>query len=194
MNEKISQRQEKSLNDLSLEELWELFPIFLTPHDDRWEKWFNEEKRSLEKIINDPSISFNHIGSTAILKIWAKPIIDILLIIPKTKDMNKIHRILLKNGYLCMAKDRYRCSFNKGYTINGFADKVFHIHLRYMDDIDEIYFRDYLILHPSIAKAYERLKLQLWPKFIHDRDGYTNAKTAFITYCTKIAKKSLRSN
>lgn len=93
-----------------------------------------------------------------------------------------------------MAKDRYRCSFNKGYTINGFADKVFHIHLRYMDDIDEIYFRDYLILHPSIAKAYERLKLQLWPKFIHDRDGYTNAKTAFITYYTKIAKKSLRSN
>lgn len=63
MNEKISQRQEKSLNDLSLEELWELFPIFLTPHDDRWEKWFNEEKRSLEIIINDPSISFNHIGS-----------------------------------------------------------------------------------------------------------------------------------
>lgn len=179
----------KSLNDLSLEELWELFPIFLTPHDDRWEKWFNDEKRSLEKIIDDPHISIHHIGSTAIPKIWAKPIIDILLVIPKTKDMTKIYRILIKNGYLCMAKDRHRCSFNKGYTINGFADKVFHIHLHYMDDIDEIYFRDYLIFHPSIAKAYERLKLKIWPKFIHDRDGYTNAKTAFITYYTKIAKE-----
>lgn len=75
--------------------------------------------------------------------------------------MDKISRILLKNGYLCMAKDSHRCSFNKGYTLHGFADKVFHIHLRYTDDIDEIYFRDYLISHPPIAKAYEQLKLKL---------------------------------
>lgn len=79
-------------------------------------------------------------------------------------------------------------SFNKGYTENGFAEKVFHLHLRYMDDNDEIYFRDYLIAHPKIAEEYEALKLGLWKRFEHDRDGYTEAKSEFVKKYTALAK------
>lgn len=53
-------------------------------------------------------------------------------------------------------------SLNKGYTENGFAEKVFHIHLRYIGNNNELYFRDYLNEYPKIAKEYEKLKLNLW--------------------------------
>lgn len=83
-----------------------------------------------------------------------------------------------------------RCiSLNRGYTENGFAEKVYHLHVRYAGDHDELYFRDYLNEHTRIAKEYEQLKLNLWKKFEHDRDGYTNAKSEFVEKWTSEAKK-----
>ena len=50
-----------------------------------------------------------------------------------------------------MSETSDRLSFNKGYTEEGFAERVFHLHLRYIGDNDELYFRDYLIEHANIA-------------------------------------------
>lgn len=50
------------------------------------------------------------------------------------------------------------------------------------------FFRDYLNSHPEIAREYETLKLSLLPKYKHDRDGYTDAKSAFIKKILGIAK------
>lgn len=69
----------------------------------------------------------------------------------------------------------------------GFAERVFHVHLRFMGDNDEIAFRDYLNGHPDTAREYEQLKLSLWKDYEHDRDGYTEAKTEFIRKCMKLA-------
>ena len=77
--------------------------------------------------------------------------------------------VLLKNNYLCHNEEKGRLDFNKGYTSDGFADKVFHLHLRYIGDNDELYLRDYLNEH--------------------DRDGYTKAKGEFIQKYTILAKK-----
>ncbi|MDE5867334.1 MAG: GrpB family protein, partial [Anaeroplasmataceae bacterium] len=81
-------------------------------------------------------------------------------------------------------------SLNKGYTENGFADKVFHLHLRLPNDQDELYFRDYLNAHKEVAKEYEELKIELWKKYEHNRDAYTNAKTEFVKKYTDLAKKN----
>lgn len=81
-----------------------------------------------------------------------------------------------------------RMSFNKGYTPKGYADKVFHIHFHRTEDNDEILFRDYLIVHPEAAKQHERLKLSLLPEFRHDRDGYTDAKSGFVSNVVELAK------
>jgi len=70
--------------------------------------------------------------------------------------------------------------FLKGYTSTGFAEKVYHIHVRYPGDWDELYFSDYLIAHPETAAEYAALKTKLHKNFKHNRDGYTEAKTAFI--------------
>lgn len=134
----------------------------------------------------------NDIGSTAIDHIWAKPIIDILLEIPLREDIRNVKALIVKNGYLCMAEREQRISFNRGYTENGFAEKVFHLHLRYQGDNDEVYFRDYLNDNPTIAKEYEKLKLSLWESYDHDRDGYTDAKREFVCEYTQKAKEKYK--
>ena len=179
----------KKLSEMSLEELWQLFPIFLTEHQDYWRAWYVDEKACLEKIIPQAA-RIEHIGSTAVSTIWAKPIIDILVEVSKEYDMSGIKDSLVKNGYICMSHSDGRYSFNKGYTENGFSEKVFHLHLRYVGDNDELYFRDYLVEHPDIAREYEKLKLALWKKFEHDRDGYTAAKTEFVQKYTNEAKSA----
>ena len=179
----------KELSEMSLEELWQLFPIFLTEHKIIWKEWFKEEKNSLEKILpQNQEIRISHIGSTAINTIWAKPIIDILVEVSVNCCMETIKSVLADNGYICMSQSKGRISFNKGYTKDGFAKKVFHLHLRYTGDNNELYFRDYLVDNKEIALAYEKLKLKLWKKYKHNRDGYTNAKTEFITKYTQKAK------
>lgn len=179
----------KSLSEMTLEELWELFPIVLSEHKDCWADWYAEEEKRIRGFLPMPDARINHIGSTAIRDIWAKPTVDILLEIPETASMDDVKAVLTGNGYSCMSEGRRRKSFNRGYTSEGFAERVFHLHLRYCGDNDELYFRDYLNDHHEIAGEYEQLKLGLWKRYEHDRDGYTEAKTDFIRQQTAEARK-----
>ena len=179
-----------SLEEMSLEELWQLFPIFLREHQDEWKDWYEEERLQLLSFLPEHQIvRLSHIGSTSVKTIWAKPIVDILLEIPKETDMTVMKDLLLQNGYLLMSESQGRMSFNKGYTLSGFAERVFHLHLRYEGDHDELSFRDYLQEPPTIAKDYEKLKRSLWKQYEHNRDAYTEAKTDFIKNYTEEAKK-----
>lgn len=172
---------------MSLEELWQLFPIFLTEHQECWKEWYLEEESLLKKIL--PQIKrISHIGSTAISTIWAKPIIDILVEVPKESNLLDYKDVIINNGYICMSQNADGISFNKGYTEEGFADRVFHLHLKHYGDNNELYFRDYLIEHSDVAREYEGLKLKLWKEYEHNRDGYANAKVEFVKNYTKQAK------
>lgn len=180
----------KQLSEMTLEELWQLFPIVLEEPKEYWKKWYEEELTILRKILPKEYVKrISHIGSTAIGGIWAKPTVDILVEITPEKDIESVAKILLKNGYLEMSKEKNRTSLNKGYTEEGFAEKVYHFHLRYYCDNDELYFRDYLIDHPEEAKKYEKLKLSLWKKHEHNRDEYTDQKTNYVAEVTEKAKK-----
>ena len=177
----------KKLSEMSLEELWQLFPIILTRHQDCWKKWYLEEETLLKKnLLQVERIS--HIGSTAIPTIWAKPIIDILVEIPRESNLYDYKDLIINNGYICMSQSENGLSFNKGYTENGFAERVFHLHLRYAGDNDELYFRNYLIEYPEVAKKYEELKLRLWKKYEHNRDAYTNDKSELVKEYTEKAR------
>jgi len=175
---------------MSLDELWQLFPIILTKHNPAWRDWYHEERNYLTRILpNDGVVRISHIGSTAVDTIWAKPIIDILIEAADEHRFSESRTVIESSGYICMSESKHRVSFNKGYTNDGFAEKVFHLHLRYAGDNDELYFRDYLIEHPEIAKEYENLKLGLWKIFEHNRDAYTESKTDFIREHTQKAKE-----
>ncbi len=182
----------KSLKDMTLEELWQLFPIVLTPHQPQWSGWAKQEIENLSALLSEYSPIISHIGSTAIPGIQAKPIIDILVEINPDVDRQRIREEMETAGYICMASSDFRMSFNKGYTPEGYAEKVFHIHFHVFGDNDEIIFRDYLNNHPEVAHEYEKLKLSLLPKYKHDRDGYTDAKSAFVRKILEIAKSGDR--
>ena len=185
---------DRELEKMSLEELWQLFPIFLVEHNREWVRWYDEEVKSISSLVPEKYIArISHIGSTAIPNIQAKNIVDILLEVPSEKELEPVKNILVENNWLCMSQKAKRISLNKGYTKQGFADKVFHLHIRVVGDNDEIYFRDYLIENGDIAKQYEKLKLQLWKEFEYDRDGYTDAKSDFIRKYTKIAREKYGS-
>ena len=177
----------KKLSEMSLEELWQLFPIFLTEHQKYWKEWFYEEEILLQNVLMN-SVRISHIGSTAVSSIWAKPIIDILVEVPKESNLLDYKDLIINSGYICMLQCDKGLSFNKGYTENGFAERVFHLHLRYVGDNNELYFRDYLIEQPNVAKEYEKLKLKLWKQYEYNRDAYTNAKTELVNKYTKEAR------
>lgn len=177
------------LEDLSVKELWHLFPIILKRHNDIWLNYYLKEKEILEKILIGYDFNIYHIGSTSIPNIMAKPIIDILLEFDNV-NINDIKNILINKGYICMNESNERISLNKGYSINGYEDKVYHIHLRYKGDNKEIYFKNYLIAHPLVAKKYEHLKKRLSKKYKYNRDLYTKKKSNFINKYTKKAMNS----
>ncbi len=170
----------KALEEMTLEELWELFPIELAPHNENWAEWAVEEIGILSKLLYEFGPRISHIGSTAIPGIYAKPIVDILVEMPEDSDWREACKILESFGYICMSASDSRMSFNKGYIPDGYAEKVFHVHLHPYGDNDEIFFRDYLTAHPEAAKEYESLKLSLLPEYRNNRDGYTEAKTDFV--------------
>lgn len=170
----------RKLEDMTLRELWALFPIVLSPHQSQWKDWAKLEIDGLAELLKRYSPIISHIGSTAIPRIQAKPIIDILVEIPPDSDWTQLKEDMQTAGYICMSSSEKRMSLNKGYTPEGYAERVFHIHIHIYGDNDEIRFRDYLLTHPASAKEYEGLKLSLLPKYKNDRDSYTEAKSDFI--------------
>jgi GrpB-like predicted nucleotidyltransferase (UPF0157 family) len=180
------------LGKLSTEELGKLFPIHIVEYNPKWLEIYQTEKEKIVDIINKNWIlSINHIGSTAIPGIMAKPTIDILIEVTKSFDKEIFLREFENIGYHYIPQPENpapHIMLAKGYTPEGFKGQSFHVHVRYKGDWNEIYFRDYLIQHPETAKAYEKLKLELANKHKYNREDYKDAKTEFIKEVMKLAK------
>lgn len=177
---------------MSLEELWRLFPIILREHNTNYQAWYEEEKNNLVRLLTHHHvIRVNHIGSTSVAGLIAKPIIDILLELSADYDMDAIARLMRDNGWILMKEDKTlkTLDLNKGYTPDGFAEKVYHLHIKPSGDWDELYFRDYLRQNPLAARQYEALKLNLLEQFKHNRDAYTDAKSEFVMEHTRKARE-----
>ena len=182
---------------MTIEELWQLFPIILKEHTPQYKDWYLEENENITSVVGKSNfIRINHIGSTAVEGLLAKPIVDILLEVLDSCDIEDLKNKLQNDGWILMTEKyspELKLSFNKGYTPDGFAEKVFHLHVRYFGDWGELYFRDYLNKYPQIANEYAQLKLTLKEKFEHDRDAYTDAKTVFVDKYTQIARKEFEN-
>jgi len=131
----------KKLEEMSLAELWELFPIVLSSPNVKWKTWYEEEALRLKSLIPPASLHrVSHIGSTAIGSLYAKPIIDILVEVNESSDLAQVESSLVRAGYLEMNKSLHAIDFNRGYTPEGFAPRVFHLHLRLQGNNRELYF------------------------------------------------------
>ncbi|SHI96081.1 GrpB domain, predicted nucleotidyltransferase, UPF0157 family [Clostridium amylolyticum] len=187
----------KRLSEMSLEELWQLFPIILKKHNPMWREWYLQEKNLIMTIIGNNHIKrINHIGSTSVNGLISKPTIDILLEITEDCNLKFLVSVLEKSGYIFEKQPQNpapHMMFMKGYTEKGFEEKVFHLHVRYLGDWNELYFRDYIQWHKDVAEEYGKLKMGLKDKYEHNRDGYTEAKTEFIKKYTNIARSEFKN-
>ena len=162
--------------------------IKLLPFSIEWKTIFKNEKRKILKGIKDYIISVEHIGSTSILNICSKPIIDICISLKNYSDGLKCVNYLESIGYIY--KDEFGIPGRHYFSTKDETVK-FHIHMfeeKNLEYKNHIYFRDYLNKYPEEAKKYEKLKFKLKEKYSYNRDLYTEGKSKFIK---KILKKAI---
>jgi GrpB-like predicted nucleotidyltransferase (UPF0157 family) len=178
------------LNKLTTEELGLLFPIIIVDYDPEWHKLYILEKRNILKAVGTGHIlRIEHIGSTAVPGLCAKPTIDMLIEISGVTNCDTLIKDLENIHYQHIPKPESpppHCMFAKGYSGSGITGQTYHLHLRYRGDHDELVFRDYLINNPDTAYEYSDLKRRLTEEFKNDREKYTAAKSDFI--CRIVAK------
>lgn len=185
----------KDLNQLTIDELGQLFPIIIVDYNPDWPRLASLESRYIIKAIGKEFISrIEHIGSTAVPGLCAKPTIDFLLEILDITNCDLLIKQLQKIDYHFIPKPENpppHMMFAKGHSESGIIGQTFHIHIRYPGDWDEIVFRDYLINNKNVTADYARLKMKLATEFKNDREKYTDSKTAFIKSSTLIARKNM---
>lgn len=182
----------KDLNQLTTAELGQLFPIILSDYDPKWAEYFQLEKqRILRAIFPEQFLRIEHIGSTSVPGLCAKPTIDILIEIQNQTDLDFIKGSFKNIGYQFIPKPKNpppHMMFVKGYTKSGFSGQPYHVHIRYAGDWDEYYFRDYLISSPETSNDYADLKKELANKYKNDREKYTESKTDYIKRIVQLAR------
>ena len=144
-----------------------------------WKNMFEEEKNNLTKLFDNDSFIIEHVGSTAVEGLLAKPIIDIAIGVNSFKELDK-YKELLSNRYTI--KDN--TDYNEILLIKEYNNEtLFLIHVLLKNDKrfnNMIKFRDILINNQDILKEYETIKKELAKKYANDRKMYTKSKNDYI--------------
>jgi GrpB-like predicted nucleotidyltransferase (UPF0157 family) len=156
--------------------------------DPAWGKRFEEEKavllRGLGPWLAGP---IEHIGSTAVPGLAAKPVIDIMAAV-QSLDASRPAIAAVEALDYCYAP--YRTDREHWFCKPSFRERTHHLHLVPAGSaiwIEAITFRDVLRSEPAIAAEYEALKRRLAAEFRHDREAYTHAKGPFVTQVVRRA-------
>lgn len=188
---------DKKLEELTIEEWGDLFPIKMMPPQADWALIFQKEKSLIKATLPKKApLDIQHIGSTAIPGITSKGSIDMLIDIPEELLFDKEIILRMEHiGYEFCIQGGYGPAymiFAKGFNRKGKKEQKYFVHMtpkNHSEMWDRIHFRDYLIKHIEVAKEYENLKLELSSKFSKDKRSFTKGKTEFVTRFTELAKK-----
>lgn len=193
----------KKVSELSIDEWKKTFPIILKGYNENYKDWYESEKQNILNAVKaEDIVRINHIGSTAVEGLIAKPIVDILLEIDGCCNITKLIDNLKVIGYgdeiYSRNDDPMKLLLGKGFSSDGYAEKVYLLHVRYLGNWDELYFRDFLIANPDVATEYGELKLNIIKdieKGLIERmpngvpNGYSQAKLEFVKKYTNSAKQ-----
>ncbi|MBA2657334.1 MAG: GNAT family N-acetyltransferase [Tatlockia sp.] len=181
-----SKKQLPNGEELIWYEIYKNDSIELVTYDPQWPKMAALEIDKLREILPAHHIiDIQHVGSTAIPGMLAKPIIDIQIIVNSLSAIKQRAIGVLKTcGYVYWAEDPdpEKMFFVKGMPPFG-EKRTHHVHIiepQSKSGQARILFRNYLIAHPDVAGEYELLKIELAGKNTYDREQYTDAKAQFI--------------
>lgn len=169
--------------------------VNLVPYNPEWPVLAQTEIEKIKSVFPaDAMIDIQHVGSTAIPDISAKPILDIQIAVPSLEKMKFMAvPILQKLGYEYWAgnPDPKGMFFVKGMPPYG-EKRTHHVHIfeQHSDHwCNKLLFRDYLQSHPVVAKEYEQLKIKLAQEHLYDREKYTDEKLDFVNKVLQLAKR-----
>lgn len=153
--------------------------VVLSPHSEEWHQLFLEEAFRIRKAGDDHFIGIEHIGSTAVCGLVAKPILDIAAAIDEATLEDGCIEKLRELGYEYRSESGIR---GRAYFVKG-RPRTHHLHVLNVASEEwrnHIVFRDYLRAHRHVVQEYEWLKRFLAARFENDREAYTEGKAALI--------------
>lgn len=163
-----------------------LIQVVIVGYDARWPGMYEAESGLIQRAIGDQLVAIEHVGSTAVPGLAAKPIIDIMGGVRRIADATASIEKLEEIGYEYAPEHEdelpERRYFDKSAGPPG-AQRTYHLHVvEVTSDFWQrhLLFRDYLRVHPDVASDYETLKRHLSSTYRSDRAGYSDAKTSFI--------------
>jgi GrpB-like predicted nucleotidyltransferase (UPF0157 family) len=158
-------------------------PIEIAAYDPTWPARFEAEAAAIRGALGNAfPHAIEHVGSTAVPGLAAKPIIDIVLIVPERERWPALVALLARLGYVFWDgnPDPTKMFFVKGMPPFG-GGRTHHVHVQTAEAAaPTIRFRDLLRADPAEAARYGDLKRELAVAFRTDRDAYTRAKTAYV--------------
>lgn len=162
--------------------------VELLPYDEEWKNEFKKEKECLENLLKGYALDIQHVGSTSIPGICAKPIIDVAVAVKSTDVLYDIIELLRDSGY-----DIKNSIEDKGEVLlaKGAPEcRTHYVHVEVLGSEywnNHILFRDYLLNHPEYIAMYEEMKRNTLDQF-KERKQYTAHKNEFIHRVIELAK------
>jgi len=169
--------------------------IHIAPYNPEWVNMFEREAADIRRVIGNEVADIQHVGSTSVPQLAAKPIIDILL---GLRDFSMADTIVVpamqSAGYMYIDKWNDVLPLRRFFVKEDEMGKRFaHIHTVGIDNREwwdrHIEFRDYLRTQPETREAYEALKRELACREWEDGSEYAGAKTEFIRKVEKLARQ-----
>jgi GrpB-like predicted nucleotidyltransferase (UPF0157 family) len=164
------------------------FTVTLVEYDESWPERFEAEAAAVRDALGPIALRVDHVGSTSVPGLAAKPIVDLQVSVAALQPMDAYREPLRAIGY-----EHYEWLNADGIDDYPYFAKppepprAFHIHVAESGSYHErrhLAFRDWLRTHPEDAAEYERVKRNLARREWDTMDEYANAKTAFIVTVT----------
>lgn len=159
--------------------------IAIADYDPKWPIMYEEEKAKILSVIGHKVVAIEHIGSTAVPNLGAKPIIDIMVAVRHLSDAEECIEPLKSIGYEYVPENEISIPERRYFQKGTSEAPNQHSHLHMVERTSDFWqrqllFRDYLRAHPDVANQYCQLKKKLAAKHGSNREAYTDAKTSFI--------------
>jgi GrpB-like predicted nucleotidyltransferase (UPF0157 family) len=158
-------------------------PVVIATYDPRWPQRFEVERASLADLFSGAGATIEHVGSTAVPGLGAKPKIDIMLGIGVLHDVELRIPSLASFGYEYVPELEVQLPERRYFRKPAEGERTHHLHCVTRPSEfwrRHLLFRDYLRAHPDDARAYFQLKQRLASEHRTDRVAYTAAKSEFI--------------
>lgn len=155
-------------------------PILIVPYDPEWPRLFADLGGRLREALGAVALRIDHIGSTSLPGMAAKPVIDMQLSVASFEPLEAFKQPLEGLGFVHRASNP---DLTKRYFRESPGDRRTHIHVRRAGSWPEqfaLLFRGYMRTHDDDCRWYEGFKRQLAEQYGDDRQGYTNAKAPYL--------------